>query len=210
MRGTFTIWPDEVRRPIRVPGGEAFVAYPGGGDVIQHAGGTWSPAAFTYVETPADAQLPTYVVECTHDDRDLPRVDAVHIVRRPSGREIRSVDLRRMRPVEDVIADAWRFSADRRLAFVGDSEEAVQAAMQRAVDAGPGELLTTVKGLRRQARRRVTPDLLEEVAQVYRAHTVDGAPTKAVAEHFGLAPSTASLYVKRARDAGLDLPRGCS
>ena len=29
------------------------------------------------------------------------------------------------------------------------------------------------------------------------------APTKAVKEAFGLAPSTASLYVKRARDAGL-------
>jgi hypothetical protein len=47
--------------------------------------------------------------------------------------------------------------------------------------------------------------MLAEVARVYRENLPTGAPTKAVAEHFGLAPSTASLYVKRAREAELDM-----
>ena len=63
----------------------------------------------------------------------------------------------------------------------------------------------TIRGLRQRARRKITPQVLAEVSQVYRENLSTGAPTKAVAEHFGLAPSTASLYVKRARAAGLDM-----
>jgi transposase len=58
----------------------------------------------------------------------------------------------------------------------------------------------------------VTDATLDEVANVYREHAGGGAPTKAVAEHFAVADSTASLYLRRARDAGKDLgpppPRG--
>jgi len=54
----------------------------------------------------------------------------------------------------------------------------------------------------RQDRRKLSEPVLGEVADVYEAGKATGAPTKAVREHFGIAPSTASLYVRKARDAG--------
>jgi transcriptional regulator with XRE-family HTH domain len=51
--------------------------------------------------------------------------------------------------------------------------------------------------------RRITPALLQEVAEVYRAAVGDGfAPTKAVAQHFDLLYTTASRWVLEARRAG--------
>lgn len=62
--------------------------------------------------------------------------------------------------------------------------------------------IKTFRGLRAQNRRKITDSILEEVARVYRDNRDSGAPTKAVADYLHLAPSTASLYVKRARQAG--------
>lgn len=67
-----------------------------------------------------------------------------------------------------------------------------------------GESRAAVGGLRQRKRnrnRKITDDLLREVAEVYRAN-VDNGPTQAVAERFVKAPSTAALYVKLARNAG--------
>ena len=50
-------------------------------------------------------------------------------------------------------------------------------------------------------KRRMTDDLLQAVAEVYRAN-VDRNPTQAVQEQFDKAPSTAALYVKLARERG--------
>lgn len=52
--------------------------------------------------------------------------------------------------------------------------------------------------LRRSRRRQVTPELLQEVADVYNADA-SGAPTKAVAEHFWKSHSTAARWVGLAR-----------
>ena len=61
---------------------------------------------------------------------------------------------------------------------------------------------------RRNTRRQISDEKLAEVVEVYRANPA--LPTAAVAERFGLALRTASLYVKRAREAGLleEIPRG--
>ncbi|PRY24062.1 hypothetical protein [Pseudosporangium ferrugineum] len=54
-----------------------------------------------------------------------------------------------------------------------------------------------------QRRRRVTRELLEQVAQVYRAAFRDGQPpTQAVAETFHVSHSTAGRWVVEARKAG--------
>jgi hypothetical protein len=60
----------------------------------------------------------------------------------------------------------------------------------------------------RQVRRaragrkvKITDQLLQEVADIYRAN-VDRNPTAAVADHFDREPRTARLYVQRARKAG--------
>lgn len=51
------------------------------------------------------------------------------------------------------------------------------------------------------ARRRYTDDMMREVAEVYTAN-VTSWPTRAVRERFGVAQSTAQLYVKKARQRG--------
>ncbi|PJE01903.1 hypothetical protein [Mycobacterium sp.] len=47
--------------------------------------------------------------------------------------------------------------------------------------------------------RDLNDDMLREVAEVYRAH-VEGAPTRAVAKHFGVGARMASTYVGKARE----------
>jgi hypothetical protein len=55
--------------------------------------------------------------------------------------------------------------------------------------------------LARRRNRRITPDLLERVAEVYRADPT--TPTKAVREAFFVSERQAANYVRKARDAGL-------
>lgn len=55
--------------------------------------------------------------------------------------------------------------------------------------------------LRKRRRHAVTEDVLREVAEIYEEN-IDGAPTQAVAAHFGVELRTASQRVKRAREAG--------
>lgn len=51
----------------------------------------------------------------------------------------------------------------------------------------------------RRRRNRVTAELLREVAKVYMAALADGAPTKAVSEHFHTSHSNAARWVQLAR-----------
>lgn len=52
-----------------------------------------------------------------------------------------------------------------------------------------------------KGKRRITTELLRQVADVYRAN-VDTAPTEAVARTFGVKPRMASTYVQKARERG--------
>jgi hypothetical protein len=54
-----------------------------------------------------------------------------------------------------------------------------------------------------QRRRRVTKEILQEAADVYRLAVTDGMPpTLSVAEHFRVSHSTAARWVRRAREIG--------
>ena len=55
---------------------------------------------------------------------------------------------------------------------------------------------------RQRGRRTVTPELLQQVADVYLAH-VDGAPTEAVGKQFFVSKRQATNYIKAAERAGL-------
>ncbi|MGY4642804.1 hypothetical protein [Cellulomonas sp. URHB0016] len=208
MRSQFQKYPDHYERPIAVAGGTAFVAYSYSGPKVESPNGTAVPERFSYVETPNDPAAPIYVIECGHDDQKRVRIEAVHVRRRPDGREIWSSDLRRMRSLEDVVESAWLAASFRTGFAIGDSLEEVTDALERAVAIQLADDKRAIRGVRRQLRRKVTPELLAEVAEVYRENLPTGKPTLAVREHFGLAESTASLYVKRAREARLDMGDG--
>ena len=67
----------------------------------------------------------------------------------------------------------------------------------------PDGLEELVDGRPVSRARLISDALLGEVADVWRAAKAEGLyPTKAVREHFHIAESTASNWVKRARDAG--------
>lgn len=107
------------------------------------------------------------------------------------GREVRTSDLRRLR-VEDLLEDATTNVAHRE-----DSEGEYYRNFQEWRD-----VVRAVRSKRRDGRRRISDDVLREVAEVYRAN-VEQYPTRAVADHLGgVADRTARLYVRRARDAG--------
>jgi transposase-like protein len=198
VRSEYRQWPSERRESWAVPGGTAFAVYESfGGERVQNDDGTWTPREFTYVEMPSDAKLPYFVMECTYGDDLVPRILAFQSIQRDPLRDVRSADLRRIR-LEDALEQAW-LKVTRRPSVVVDRAMPADLLGQPTTP----EKLKTIRGLRKQSRRRVTSTRHREVAEIYREHLDSGAPTKAVAEHFGIADSTASLYVREARNAGL-------
>ena len=106
VRSEWRQWTNEFRRTWRAGSAEATVICPTLDDVVEHEDGTWSPKVFTYVEHPDDPDAPVTVVELEHDGDDLlPRVVAVHVLRRSDGREVRAADLRL--GLEDAVEEAW-------------------------------------------------------------------------------------------------------
>jgi hypothetical protein len=67
--------------------------------------------------------------------------------------------------------------------------------------AGSREAIEQTRTARAARKTKITDELLQEVADIYRAN-VNDKPTEAVAEHFDRPHRTAALYVRRARDRG--------
>lgn len=153
------------------------------------------PEAF---ELSIDRENGSPVLALGFEVRDgLPQCRRAELRSTDEGREVLSSDLRGVR-VEDLLEQAVGAVA---MLLDDDAERGVWTL--EPVTTG-GELrgtLAETRRLRRQARRRVTDELLREVAEVYRAH-VDDAPTRAVAERTGRSHRTAALYVQQARQAG--------
>lgn len=198
MRSHWQQWPDPKTISWPVAGGTAQVFYQNSrGSRIENEDGTWSPREFTYVELPSDQSAPYFVLECECSPDDLvPRIAKFHVIQREASREVRSTDVRRSH-LEDVLEQAWlKVTIPHVTRNKRDPEGWVFQ------DVTEQDKRKTLRGLRSQNRRKITTKLHHEVAEIWLADTT-GAPTKAVADHFHIMPSTASLYVKRARAAGL-------
>ena len=115
----------------------------------------------------------------------------------PGGREVRQVDIRSA-DLEQYLEIACQMAA---LPVTQKLEGGGIMASQVTSPAGLAAVARSVSRARRNTRRQIPDSRLPEVAEVYEANP--GRPTAAVAERFGIALRTASLYVKRARDAGL-------
>ena len=200
MRSQWVEWPDPRTMTWAVAGGTAHVVCQMfGGERVENDDGSWTPREFTYVEMPSDATAPYFVMECEYSPHDLvPRIMTIQVIQRDPSREVRSTDLRHIH-LKDALEQAWLKVTYRPVKV-------------RDADASPADMVSpatveqdkrkTLRGLRSQNRRKITTNVHQEVAKIWLADTT-GAPTKAVGDHFGLADSTASLYVKRARDEGL-------
>lgn len=141
---------------------------------------------------------PDLVLGCETRD-GVPQCRRVELRSTPEGREIQSSDLRGVK-LEDLLEIAV-VSAATHPEKQGQQGEVVIRMRPARTEEERRETLTQMRATRRDARRRVSDELLQEIAQVYRDH-LDGTPTAAVAQHTGRAHRTAALYVKQAREAG--------
>jgi hypothetical protein len=128
----------------------------------------------------------------------VPQCREVRVASVEGGREVIGSDTRDLR-IEDWI-EASAASVGKPII---EQRDGIQVAVMTADPAAFDETLRQVRGVRRARKRAMTPDFLREVASVYRANPK--APTKAVAEHFGVAHRTAALYVQAARNPELGL-----
>lgn len=158
----------------------------------------------------SETLLPRSFVACFPDNRGgpelhmrfemhggIPQCREVLLRSLPDGREVRQSDIRSA-DVEHFLEVACQMVA------LHVTEEHGADAVAAAHSGAPGDLshvARSVSRARRNTRRQIPDDKLHLVAEVYRASPA--RPTAAVAEHFGIALRTASLYVRRARDAGL-------
>jgi hypothetical protein len=180
--------------PQRIPGPGYHFVIENGVDRVELSDGVTMPRRVTVIPVAGDDLPRTEVVVETGDD-GVPRCRAVRVTSGEAGRDVQASDLRGL-PLEDVIVAAVKYTGTTAtgtaLGGWGGLDE-----MRQRVQA----TTAAAKQARRGVRRRVTPELLRRVAEVYRANP--DAPTKAVAEVFGVAHRTGTLYVRQARDADL-------
>ena len=138
-----------------------------------------------------------FVVELSFEG--VPECREIRITSQPGGRELRQSDLRALLPETELERVVREFAKPVKLIRNSDGN---LVAQERPNDSQVlRETVQQFRSVRRQAKRRVTDDVLREVAEIYRAN-IDNKPTVAVAEHLDKAHRTATLYVKLAREAG--------
>jgi hypothetical protein len=115
-----------------------------------------------------------------------------------AGREVRQTDLRSV-SIADMVEGVYAGFA-RKITRV---EDGVITAVEEAGEIAYIDAIRDIANARKgKGARKVTPEFLAEVAEVYRQH-IDDRPTSAVQRAFTVGPSMAADYVSRARQAGL-------
>lgn len=165
------------------------------GDMVLIGKDRVAPSRVTVTVDDGDPVTP-YVTAIYEVRNGEPQCREVRIVSTDDGREIRAGDGRKLR-IEDWMEDAL---ADTAMPFGGSGSDG-STSWNAPDDADGDETVRQVRVVRRQARRRVTDELLQQVAAVYRANIEDN-PTEAVAARVGKSHRTAGSYVKQAREAG--------
>lgn len=125
-----------------------------------------------------------------------PQCRDLHISSHDDGRGIRPLD------IEAIRVNDWTDTV-----FAAFANDITDRSDGRFIASGPTtDMLGTLGdfGRARQGKgaRKITPAFLQKVADVYREN-FDGNPTQAVADTFGVAHRTASLYLTKARAAKL-------
>jgi hypothetical protein len=157
-------------------------------------GERWIPRRID-VTMPSRGGLPalSMVIEVR---RGFPQCTSIHVDAAPDGTEVRTTDVRAVR-IEEWVEQVTATAAQT---ILGTNV----AGGIRLVDLHPVKIKSAtreIRAARRAGRRRITDELLREVASVYRQNELD-RPTRAVGLALGLEPKTAQRYVQRARTAG--------
>lgn len=113
-----------------------------------------------------------------------------------ASRGVLQVDLLSLNLTE-IISDVF---AAFSMTVIGGSENGPFWVVADA-SAGKDDRRAAKKLINSKRRRKITPELLQQVAQVYKDN-FDDNPTDAVRRVFGVETRMASQYVRKARDAG--------
>lgn len=126
----------------------------------------------------------------------VPQCRELRLTSTEGGREIKRLDLDAVR-LNEWIEDLYAMFATR---IVSEEGHVITAVMN--LDDHVGAAAQMAQARKGKAARKMDVDLLAKVAEVYRSH-LKHAPTRAVADAFGVQIRTASKYVGLARKAGL-------
>lgn len=168
------------------------------------------PGRFTAIVTPQEADLPIcHLVIAVEDGR--PVCIDLGLERRPNGPPLNGGMLRRITLgdfVERAVERAGHARAPGPVTFNFDGEQILMPSEAT----GDGHVAMPISGLthtklhqaaKRKPRGELTDETLQQVAETYRtALATRKAPTKAVMKRWFVSRSTASRWVKRAREAG--------
>lgn len=170
--------------------------------------GDYVPVGDRYVDAHIEVVAPggdgqprlEVTIDCTSG---LPQVTRVLLQAKEGSPTVRTKDLRTLSVDDLVDAIVPLFSHP-----LIENEDGSITGTIRMPDS-ESEHYRAARGALRQAqragRRKVTPELLAKVADVYRAN--DARPAEAVEDAFGVSPRTAFRYIRMAREQGLLEPR---
>jgi len=130
--------------------------------------------------------------------KGVPQCREVRFASHEGGREVRSRDLEVVH-VAEWTEEFFAVFAQRIVSENGGHIQTVSST-------GEAALIPAVKELQRARRgngaRKLTPEFLASVVEIYRTHMDDG-PTLAVERAFLVSHRMAARYVQRARETGL-------
>lgn len=133
----------------------------------------------------------------------VPRVTDLTVTSVEDGREVRSTDLRSIEVESLLEAIVPLFTLEGEW-----GEDGSFSGVESIADSQSDEFRrsrSALREVRRASRRKVTPELLAQVAEVYRANP--DRPAEAVEMAFATSTRTAFRYISMAREQGILEPR---
>ena len=130
----------------------------------------------------------------------VPWVTFVALLGEPGARRVKAADVKAVAGrLEDLVESALSTASYEQPK--GKSSWLAIRSLSKPNAEAETMALPEIRRARKRANRKVTSELLQQVADVYRKG--DPAPTEAVRRAFGCSHRTAARYVQLARDAGL-------
>lgn len=163
--------------------------------IVPVGDGVGLPARLTYRHAGVPPQ-PALTVEIEVAEGGAPVCTGVRLTGVAGSSAVRVRDLRAV-PLEQILDQVTAAAAHERHGPTG---------WLKGWGAGPSARFQQRRGTKairaaqREARRKITPELLAEVAAKHRE--IDGAKVTGIADLYGVHPRTASRYIRAAREGG--------